>query len=129
MVGSRRQGPWLVSGGNVMTRIAISLALFASLPACTDSSESTMGGPGAQPGKPLHGVVQEQPMAYQGNDSIAETMPELPDVTLLHEGNRVLVLSDEGTVLCAIEDAAGTKLDAAAVAYACGDSVPTSIGR
>lgn len=112
-----------------MTRIAISLALFASLAACTDSSESTMGGPGAQPGKPLSAGAAEQPMAFAGNDAVAETLPDLPGITLVHEGRRVLVLSDEGTVICQIEDALGTKLDADGVANACGADQPTSLGR
>ena len=112
-----------------MTRIAISLALIASLAACTDSSESTMGGPGAQPGKPLLESVPQQPMAYEGDGAVAETLPELPDVTLLHDGPRVLVLSQDGSVLCEIADAAGIKLDAAAIEYACGSSEPTSLGR
>lgn len=100
-----------------MTRIAISLAFV--LAACTDSSQTTMGG-GAQPGKPLPESVHTQPTSYDGEGTVAVTLPELPELTLVYEGEQVHVLAEDGSELCTIDGAPDTKLDAAAVTYACG---------
>ena len=102
--------------------ITIPVLLAASLAACIDSSESVVGGPGIQPGKPLPEVVHEQASAYAGEPSVAVTLPELPELpelTLVYEQGRVLVLGDDGSELCRIPNPGDGELDAAAVSTAC----------
>ncbi len=99
-----------------MTRFAIALTLLAAC--ATDTSTLPVGGGSPTQGKPESNPAPTPPISSNGTWS--ETQPELPGLTLLHDGARVAVLAEDGTELCTLDDT-GARVDVAELSYACGE--------